>query len=396
MARQRRGYLAREWSKAKRAMRPNRVAARFISGGKHQTFKAIVGSPWRHKTVTSGKNRREQYAAHRRRERQKALAQKRKAQRAAQQARKKSAAAKKPALKPPRKPRPKSPPIAVNPRTGKPITWAQAQKALREAQERAERLAAGLPGDPPSKRGHTSRAAAKKKAAPKPQSKATPRPDRKPAMRTPRTKLGPAPDPAMASGRNLRGLYLAATCPCQGTGRIAAVEQRDGMTLIVGSTSCPTHGRPARGRNKTFARRAMTNAGLPGVASWLASRENGNRDKQQRRAARQAERKRQAGPTLPCRACDGGIVNRDLTEKLRAEHIARALADCEYAGRKPPGLRKLEASARRAYPYDHCRECRGLGRVPSQHSGEWYRRTTLPERHRLTAREAATGKRPKR
>jgi hypothetical protein len=384
--------MGRRYRRAKRAMRPNRIAARFISGGKHQTFKAIVTSPWKHKTVTNNRNRRDQYRAHQRRERTKAQAERRKAQRAAQQARKKSAAAKKAAPKPPRVRKP-NPPIAVNPRTGKPITWAQAQRALREAQERAERLAAGLPGDPPAKRARAPKAAAKKTAPTRPQPKAAPRPARKPATRAPRKTVGVIPDPALAPGKNLRGVYLALTCPCQGTGRIATITA-DGR--ITGSTSCPTHGRPARGRDKTFARRAMTNAGLPGIAAWLASRENGNRDKQQRRAARQAERGRYAGPTLPCRACDEGIVNRELTEKLRAEYIARILADHAAAGRKPPSSRKLDTLARKAYPYDHCRECQGLGRVPSQHAGDWYRRTSLPERHRLTAREAATGKRQRR
>lgn len=387
--------MGKRLRRAKRAMRPDRVAARFISGGKHQTFGAILGSPWRHKTVTTGKNRRSQYQAHQRRERNAAQAARRKAQREAQQQRRKAAAARRAAPRPPRKPRPKSPPIAVNPRTGKPITYAQAMRALREAQERAERLAAGLPGDAPAK---PARAPRSGKAAPRrtPTPRKPTAPGRGPSStvkRAPRRKVGPAPDPATAPGKNVRGLYLAVTCPCQGAGRIAVLTS-DGR--VTGSTSCPRHGRKARGARKTFARRAMTNAGLPGVAAWLASRENGNRDKQQQRAAAQAGRRRYAGPTLECRACDGGIVNRELTERLRAQHAGELIAKYEGLGRRVPSSRQLDAMARKAYPYDHCRECGGLGRLPSQYAGEWLRRTSLPQRHRLTAREAATGKRPRR
>lgn len=388
--------MGRRYRRAKRAMRPNRIAARFISGGKHQSFTSIARSPFPLKTVTSKANRREQYRALQRRERQAAQAQRRRQQREAQLKRKQAAAAKKAAPKPPRPPRPKSPPIAVNPRTGKPITYAQAMKALREAQERAERLAAGLPGDPAPKK---PRPARQGKTAPRrtpAARKSTPTASRSPsspAPRAPRKKVGPPPDPTIAPGKNLRGLYMALTCECQGTGRIATITT-DGR--VTGSTSCPRHGRKARGARKTFARRAMTGAGLPGVAAWLASREGGNRDKQQQRAVRQAERHRYAGPTEQCRACDEGIVNRDLTEKLREQYVERALADHVAAGRKTPSVRKLEAQARKAYPLDHCRECAGLARVPSQHAGDWYRHTNLPQRHRLTAREAATGKQRKR
>jgi hypothetical protein len=42
MATRKRGHLEREWRKAVRAMAPNRVLARFASGGKHQTFSAIA------------------------------------------------------------------------------------------------------------------------------------------------------------------------------------------------------------------------------------------------------------------------------------------------------------------------------------------------------------------
>jgi hypothetical protein len=372
-------------------MTPNRIAARFISGGRHQTFGSILGAPFRQHTVTSGKNRRKQYQAHKRRQQRAAAAEKRRVQRQAAAERRRAAAARKSAPKPPRKPRPKSPPIAVNPRTGKPITYAQAAKALREAQERAERLAAGLPSDPPGRR--PRKTAAKKAVAPKPKPRRKPRPTPRNAAaarpRAPRTAPLP-PDPGAAPGKSLRGVYYAATCPCQGTGRIAAF--KDGR--VSGSTSCEVHGRRARGGRKVLARRAVKNAGLPGVAAWLGSRRGGNSDKQQQRAARAAERRRYAGPSEPCRACDGeGTVNRELTEGLRAAHIARVVADHEFAGRRPPGARKLEALARKGYPYDRCRVCAGLGRVASAHSGWWHRDTDLPQAHRLTGREAATGKR---
>jgi len=390
MARRRGGYLAREWRRAKRAMRPDRVAARFISGGRHQSFGSILRAPTRATTVTHKGNRRKWHQAAKRREQRAAQAERRRQQQAAQRARKQAAAKKKAA---PRKPQPRkpNPVIAVNARTGKPITWAQAQRAVREAQQRAERLAKGLPGDAPASKPRPPR-----KAKPAPSRPAVPR-KRVPRSGTPRParprvprNLGPVSAPASAPGKNLRGVYYAATCPCQGTGRIA-VQRGDG--LILGSTSCPKHGRTARGKRKVLSRRAMTNAGLQGLAGWLASRKGGNRDKQQRRAHRQAERRRYAGPTEPCRACDEGVVNRGLTEQLREQYVARLAADRKFAGRRPLSERTLQAQARRAYPYDHCRECKGLGRVASQRAGGWLRRTTLPQQHRLTARERATGER---
>lgn len=392
MARRRRSRLAREWRKAKRAMNPNRVAARFISGGKHQTFQAIATSPFRLHTITSSANRRDQYRAHKRKVTRQVQAARRAERRRAEAQRKaerrRAAELKRLAPKPPRKPRPKSPPIAVNPRTGKPITYAQAVKALHEAQDRAERLAAGLPGDPPARK--PRKTAAKKTAAPRtaPARPATRRTTTKPRQRQPK-KTAPPSDPTVTQGKNLRGVYYAATCSCQGTGRIAVFTGN----AVTGSVSCPKHGRKARGSRKVLARRAMKNAGLPGLAGWLDSRTYGNSDKQQRRAHQRSGRRRYAGPTLDCRACDEGVVNRDLTLKQREAYIARIQADRQAAGRRPLGERKLEAMARKAWPFDRCRQCQGLGRVPSQHAGPWYQRTTLPQQHQPTARETATGRR---
>lgn len=375
-------------------MRPNRVAARFISGGRHQTFGAILGSPWKLHTVTSSANRREQYRALQRRERQAALVERRRAARESAAARKREAAAKKAVPRPPRARKP-NPVLVVNPRDGKPITYAQAVKALREAQERAERLAAGLPGDPPAKKTRTA-AAAKQPAKATAARPAAPRTPRKTSAAPPRPRqesrtrgrrVGPAPDPAAAPGKDLRGLYYVLTCPCQGTGRIATLT---GDGRIIGSTSCPRHGRAARGSRKVFSRRAMTNGGLPGLAGWLSRRSG---DKSQRRAHRQAGRRRYAGPTEACSTCDEGIVNRELTLTLRAQYAERVQADRLAAGRRALGERKLEALARRAWPFDRCRDCKGLGRVPSERAGDWLRRTDLPQQHRLTARERATGKR---
>lgn len=42
MARRKRGYLAREARKAARAMRPDKVFLRFMTGGKYQTFGGLV------------------------------------------------------------------------------------------------------------------------------------------------------------------------------------------------------------------------------------------------------------------------------------------------------------------------------------------------------------------
>lgn len=385
--RRRRGYLAREWRKAVHGMKPNRVAARLISGGRHQTVGSIVKAPLRTKTVTHKGNRRRQYQAEQQRRRKAAQAERRKQQ---LDARRQAAAARKAAPRKPRVRRP-NPVIAVDPYTGKPITWAQAQRAVKRAQERAERLAAGLPADPPPRKKPAAKPAPRRAATARKSPTRTPR--QQPARPRTTRNLGPAPDPAAAPGKNLRGVYMALTCPCQGTGRIA-VQRSDG--LILGSTSCPEHGRTARGSRKTLSRRAMTTAGLPGLAGWLATRTSGNRDKQQKRAHRQAERRRYAGPTDPCPACRGeGVVNRDLTEKLRAQHVARQIDDRKASGRRPLAERTLEARARGAYPLDRCRACGGLGRVASAHAGEWLRRTPLPERHTLTARERAAGRRPR-
>jgi len=365
-------------------MKPNRVAARFISGGKHQTFTDIARSPLRTKTITNKGNRRKQYQASKRREQREKQAARRREQREAAAARKKAAAAKKAAPRPPRKRAP-SPVIATNPRTGEPITLAQAMKAYREANARADRIAAGKPADAPA------RAPRKRSAkAPAPAKKTAPR------KKAPAKNAPPPPPPPPEPGKSLRGIYLAATCKCQGTGRIATVEQRDGVTLVAGSVSCPVHGRNARGGRKVLSRRAMTDAGLPGIAGWLDAkyrRPRGNLDRKQERAVRQSGRARYAGPTVACGSCDEGIVNRAFTDQLRERYIADLVRQAEASENRVPAARKLRAAASRAYPYDRCRACRGLGVVPDEHAGAWFGRTQLRAAHRPTARELATGRR---
>lgn len=357
------------WRRVKRDMQPNRVTARFISGGRHQTWTAILTSPFKEHTVHTPKSGRRAY--------QQRMAKERKArQTAAVKQRVKQPRAKKTAA-----PRPGKIVIATDPRTGKPITWAQAQKAVRDASARAERLAAGLPGDAPERTPRTP--AAKKAAAP-----------RKNASRK-KAADPPAPlAPVSAPGKNLTGLYLAATCPCQGTGRIYTM--REGR--ITGSVSCPRHGRTARGGRRVTSRRAMTNSGLPGVAGWLAERyrrPRGNMDRKQQRAVKQARRGRYAGPTVVCEACDSGTVNRKLTDRLREHYIAELIKMLEGEGKRVPSKRSLAAAASRAYPYDRCSVCKGIGSVPDEHAGPWFGRTKLPEKHTPTPREIATGKRRK-
>lgn len=411
MARRRASYLTRQYRRAKRAMTPNRVAARYFSGGKHQTFTRILASPFKAKTVTSGKNRRKQYQGNVRRERAAATKQAKQDRARAAQRRCDDAAYARSVQDAIRKrtPRPRRAgrqPIAVNPRTGKPITWAQAQKALREATERAERLAAGLPGDAPAPKGATPRkTTAPQKTRPgsgraatsrRSTTKRPARTQRRSPSKTakPRKRVQVVPDP-VAAGKTLTGVYYAATCKCQGTGRIVQYD-RDGNPN--GSTSCPTHGRRARGDKRVFSRRAMTDSGLPGLGAWLAKKyrtPRGNMDAKQERAARQATRARYAGPTAQCDGCDGGTVNRALTDQLRAQYIADLIEKHEAADKRVPSNRKLAAMASRSYPYDLCDACNGLGRVPTGQAGPWFERTRLRKTHRLTAREAATGKRRK-
>lgn len=385
MARRRRraGPIIRRIRRARHGMRLNRIGARFISGGKHQTFKSIITSPWHKKTITNKSNRRTQYQAHRKRERAAAQKEKRRQQREAAKARKQAAAAKKAAPRPPSKRTP-STPIAVNPRTGAPITLREAMRSLKEATDRAEWIAAGNTGDPPAKKTAPRKSAAAKKV-----------PARKAAAKKSAAKNAPpAPPlpPLSAPGKNLRGLYLAATCPCQGTGRIYT--ERNGR--VSGSVSCPEHGRTARGGRRIFSRRAMTDSGLPGVAGWLDTRyrqPSGNMDRKQERAVRQAGRGRYAGPTVPCGQCDEGIVNRALTDRQREIYLGKAIDKYQELERKIPSRRSLNAAASRAYPYDRCRVCKGLGVVPDEHAGEWLGRTGLRAAHRPTARELATGRR---
>lgn len=372
--------MGRRYRRAKRAMRPNRIAARYISGGKHQTFTSIARSPFRAHTITDKSNRRSQYQAEQRRKRTAAAREKRAQQRVAAKARKQTAAAKKAAPKAPRKRTP-SVPIAVNARTGKTITLREAMRSLKEATERAERLAAGLPGDPPEK---VSR--------PKRQTGHQPRPRKKAAQKKTTRNAPPPPPPPPGPGKSLRGLYLAATCACQGTGRIYT--ERNGQ--ITGSTSCPEHGRRARGGRRVTSRRAMTDSGLPGVVGWLDAKYRGSRgnlDRKQERAVRQAGRERYAGPVVACEACDEGVVNRALTEQLRAQYIGHTVEDRDFAGLRPYGERRLAAMARKAYPYDRCRVCGGISVVPDKHAGPWFARTRLSTSHRPTARERATGRR---
>lgn len=378
--------MGRRYRQAKRAMRPNRIAARFISGGKHQTFTSIAKAPLRTHTITNKNNRRQQYTAARRRERQQVQRERRRvAREAAAQKRayaRRVAQLKKTAPKPPRKPRTPSVPIAVNPRTGKAITLREAEKALRDATERAERLAAGLDGDAPARAPRAPRkTAAKKQQAPR---KAAPR--KKVAKNAP-----PPPPPPPGPGKSLRGLYLAATCACQGTGRIYT--ERNGQ--ITGSTSCPEHGRRARGGRRITSRRAMTDSGLPGVVGWLDAKYRGSRgnlDRKQERAVRQGGRERYAGPVAACEACDEGVVSRAFTDQLRAQYIGRTVEDREFASLRPFGERRLAAMARKAYPYDRCCVCGGVSVVPDEHAGPWFARTRLSTAHRPTSRERATGR----
>jgi hypothetical protein len=386
MARRKRraGYLTREYRAAKRAMRPNRITARTISGGKHQTFTAILTSPLKTHTVTSGANRRKQHNARVKKERAAANKQARRERAAKARKRRDDAAyaksvqaAKRKST--PRKPRQKPVPIAVDPRTGKAVTLAQAMKAYREANARADQLAAGQPGDAPARAPRAPKAPAAKSKPGKP------RPRRKPV-----SKNAPPPPPP-APGKSLRGIYLAVSCACHGTGRIYVYEKGH----VSGSVSCPEHGRTARGGRRIFSRRAMTDSGLPGVAGWLAAKyrhSHGNLDHKQERAVRQAGRERYAGPTVECDACDEGTVNRALTEQLREQYISDLIAQLEAQEKRVPSSRSLNAKASRVYPYDRCRACGGVNRVPDPHVGPWLDATKLRRQHTPTAREAATGR----
>jgi hypothetical protein len=118
--------------KMARDMQPNRILARLFSGGRHQTWKAIITAPFKEHTVHTPKSGRAAYEKRIRKAKAEAAAKQRREQ-----------------PKKPKRPKPAAVPITVNPRTGKVITYEQAVRALHEAEDRANRLAAGLPGDKP-------------------------------------------------------------------------------------------------------------------------------------------------------------------------------------------------------------------------------------------------------
>jgi hypothetical protein len=458
-------------------MKPNRVLARYLSGGRHQTFKSIAKSPFKERTVHTAKSGRHAY--------QQQMARERKARAAtAARQRKQAVADQRGARAQMRQQQPKPPrtsrqPIAVDPRTGKPITWAQAQKAARDANARADRLAAGHDGDAPARRPRRpkpepatplARAIAevqknkKKPAKPAPKKQPRKKPTsakRATAKRRPAKKgkgvaatvadlipgqailaatmpgrdtpgAGPKPvNPRTRASRTARrGIYgevLKRTCECGGTGRIPIYNNQGDP---AGSTSCPEHGRAgdARGAKRWTAKRAIRDSGLPGLGAWLEKRrtkKRGNSDARQHRAWELAQGElRMAGPTLECEWCEDGLVNRQLTDRLRKQHIMKARADAaaliraaqahnaEVAdtgeGRqvkvpKMPTEKQLQTDARRTFPYDHCSVCKGLGRVAtgvrllqdgSQPVAEWRAAAGLKDGHRSTARQRSTGRRP--
>jgi hypothetical protein len=329
--------------------------------------------------------RKRQYEAHTRAVARQAAADKRaEGRRKADERRtaaKQAAERKKLQPKPARAPRKKPAPIAVNARTGQPITWRQAQTALRQAEREVQRIEAELAGAPAPKppRARAPRAAAARPAA---SASARPAPKRKPARSR---KPAQPPDPAVKrAGRALPRLYYAATCACQGTGRITTY--KDGR--VHGSAPCPTHGRPARGKKRLTAKRAQQDAGLPGLAAWLAGKRRGNLDAKQRRAVRRARNdQRHAGPTTGCPHCTGGITNRHLTDQLRDALVTKLLARD-----KPPGVRKAGAMARKTYPYDKCRTCGGLSVIPAAAAGDWHEQARLRKQHAPTARERPVGR----
>jgi len=403
-------------------MKPNRVAARFFSGGRHQTFASIAKSPFKEKTVHTPKSGRRAYQQHVARERKARAAEvaKQRKQAAADQ---KAARAQQRAQQP-RQARQRQAPIAVNPRTGKPITWRQAEVGMRQAQREVDRIEAELAGTVKPKRTRAPKAPATprtplhaaidevKKKQPRKRPTTTPKPAKKPTRKATRRKVHPltpvlagTPAPRLQRPRRtLAGVAMAVTCQCQGTGRIIAY--KDGAPH--GSTSCPIHGRggKARGSKKWTMRGAIRESGLPGLSGRLQRKRTarrGNSDQRQAKAADITRREtRLAGPTLPCEWCQGGITipDRKLTEQQRADYISSVLAAVPE-GEKPPSKRKLEKLARLAYPHMLCSHCKGLGRVETtatllpdgrQPVAEWRVGAGLKKGHRLTGRERATGK----
>jgi hypothetical protein len=434
-----------------RSMRLNRVAARFFSGGHHQTFKAIVKSPFKPKTVGTPARMRKQHQQWNR-EASKKRAADRKAEIAARQVR---VRAEQKAARTAARGRQRTAAAAagpVNPRTGKPITWAQAQTGMRGAAREVERIEGEQAGKTPRRQRPRAakpvapstplrRAVADvKKNNPAPRKPAAPRkaPARKPAKPKPsRAKVQPlppvlagSPPPALQRpGRSLTGIAMAATCECQGTGRIV-VYGPDGNPN--GSTSCPTHGRAGakRGAKRLTTKRAIRDSGLPGLAKWLDRRrtkKRGNADGRQLKAKDQARRQvRHAGPTRACPrpTCEGGLVDRWVTLRLRKQHEDDARDDAARLVRaavahnarvaetgdgremkvpKMPDERKLKKASRLEFPHSLCPTCGGLEVVETsarlmqdgqQPVAEWRADARLRKGRRLTARERATGKKP--
>jgi hypothetical protein len=409
-----------------RAMRPDKVAARFFSGGRYQSFGAIAKAPFKAKTVGTPKTMRKQHqqwtkqrSKQRAADRKAAAAAKRTQVRAAQKTAATAARGQRAARAAAGRP--------INPRTGKPITWREAQAGIRQAERELKRIEDGLAGKKPATRRPRA------KAAPRPQTplsraiadvqktKKPVAPKKKPAAKKTARKstsrrvipippilAGAAPLPLARPGRNLRGVVMAATCECQGTGRIPVYGPGPERPLS-GTTSCPEHGRAGSGRGakRLTTKRAIRDSGLLGLGAWLQGRrtkKRGNSDARQSKAWHRAHSEhRLAGPRLECEWCEGGIKERRLTKHLRAEHIAAAIEAAEEG--KVPSKRKLEAAARRAYPYELCSRCKGLGVVPTsvellqdgtQPVAEWRAGAGLRKQHRLTPRERATGKRDPR
>lgn len=407
-------------------MKPNHIGARFISGGRHQTFTAIAKSPFKARTVHTPKTGRRAYdqrmaterktrAAAAARARKQALADK-KAARAQQRRRQRRA------------PRATRQPVAVNPRTGKAITWREAQAGIRAAERELKRIEAELAGRKPVRK-----RAAKATPAPKtplqravedvrkarkspsaettPAKKAAPK-TTKPKSRKPRVQphapvpAGTAPAPLQRPGRNLTGVAMAASCECHGTGRIPVYRN----LALAGTVSCPKHGRRARGDRKHFTRTAARDAGLPGLKGFLAKKRGKQAKRLDRHQSRVSHRAmhdlRHMGPTGPCPQtahCTNGVWDRKARDVEREVWTAEYVAARTAAGERVPSRRRLRALASRALPYDHCHTCGGLGRVRTSTQvtadgglpvWEWRAAADLKKGHRLTGREKATGKRP--
>ena len=504
--------MARRWDsiagRALHHMKPNRVAARYLSGGKHQTFTAIAKSPVKAKTVHTPKSGRRAYQQQMARERKAATAQATRARK--QAARDQKAARVQQRREQPRPPRAQKGPLAVNARTGRPVTWAEAQAAARDANWQAARIERGIGGRTPptaparaepawqpdpaltplqaaieqAKRSPQvrARAAAKKEAARKQaveqrkreraaakrareraereakrereRQRARARRERerqkraaaKAGARRPRRSPGsvvsnpprPAAPPAGAgrtpspatlrptapaprtsrpgmkakprtAQKGIYGTVMAARCPCGGTGRIPVYDPQGDPH---GSTSCPVHGRRARGARRHFTRTAARDAGLPGLTGFLAKKRGKKAKRLDRHQARVAHRAmydlRHMGPTERCPEtahCTGGVWDRKARDAEREVWIAEYVAERRATGRRIPSRRRLRVLASRALPYDHCDTCGGLGRVRTSTEvtldgslpiWEWRASADLPRGHRPTARERSTGRRPTR